>query len=369
MQRGYRSSRQRLHRANQINQGHAVVVGNTFASSLNSGQNWQPLLNNPIHPGALHHSNQPVLLQRLLGPSSTQNLLQLTRAAIQPRLVYSSNDYQLFTTGNWNDNAQIGSELNDSSMLNSIATAITRWTEESKVLDGDSMHDCVAYLKPQIIAVWEKHRDEEMVERKEKRKELIERDRKNEQARLQAEKEKQQQTSTKISTETNQTISSDPVSSENNQESQQLSSNIETSNNQEIAEQRQESTSDQTNVTATESERMEVVTTQQTSTSATSADEAINEATSSTSVQNDLIEMTCSETISTEQEMEVNTTNSNNETTEPTTVEVSNDQQPTRSNEENANNSNEQQESSASGTTTNADQPRNSGLGQLIIFN
>ena len=30
-----------------------------------------------------------------------------------------------------------------SGVLGSVPTALTRWTEESRVLDGDSLHDCV----------------------------------------------------------------------------------------------------------------------------------------------------------------------------------------------------------------------------------
>lgn len=48
-----------------------------------------------------------------------------------------------------------------------------RRTEESRVLDGDSMHDCVASIKSDIIETLETLRDEEINERKEKRKELI----------------------------------------------------------------------------------------------------------------------------------------------------------------------------------------------------
>ncbi|CAN7974738.1 unnamed protein product, partial [Ixodes persulcatus] len=58
--------------------------------------------------------------------------------------------------------------------LANIPTALVRWTEESRVLDGDSMHDCVAGLKPAILEVLEKHRDEELAERREKRRKLQE---------------------------------------------------------------------------------------------------------------------------------------------------------------------------------------------------
>lgn len=368
--RNFRSSRQRLHRSNQLPQGQSVASFNLVPPSahptLNPGRNWQPLLNNPLHPSGVHNPNQPVLLQRLLGPSNTQNLLQITRAAIQPRLVFSSNDYQLFTTSNWNDNNQIGPESNDGSMLSSIATAITRWIEESKVLDGDSIHDCVANLKPDIVAVWEKHRDEEMNERMEKRKEMIEKDRKNqEQARQQAEKEKQQQqtTTTTISPETNPPASSITTSS-NSDSQQQPSSNISNISNENSSNQteQQQSSSNQVAENVVESEQMEVVTTQQTS---SSADEIQTSSTATSNQNDDLIEMTCSETISTEQEMEV--TNPN-ETPEPNnTVEIPNNQQQNAiSNEENATGSNEPQQG-ASNASAAEQQPSNSGNSKFNI--
>lgn len=35
-----------------------------------------------------------------------------------------------------------------SGTLSSIPTALTRWTDECKVLDAESMHDCVAGMFP-----------------------------------------------------------------------------------------------------------------------------------------------------------------------------------------------------------------------------
>ena len=46
-----------------------------------------------------------------------------------------------------------------------------RWNDESRVIDGDSMHDCVTSLKPQILEVVEKAREEEVSQRKAKKKE------------------------------------------------------------------------------------------------------------------------------------------------------------------------------------------------------
>ena len=49
-----------------------------------------------------------------------------------------------------------------------------RWTEESRVLDGDSLHDCMTACKPDILTVVEKHRDAELNERREKKKKAAE---------------------------------------------------------------------------------------------------------------------------------------------------------------------------------------------------
>ncbi|KAG1653506.1 E3 ubiquitin-protein ligase HUWE1 [Nymphon striatum] len=56
-----------------------------------------------------------------------------------------------------------------SNAVTAIPSASVRWAEESRVLDGDSIHDCVACVKPEIIEVLEKHRDEEIADRKEKK--------------------------------------------------------------------------------------------------------------------------------------------------------------------------------------------------------
>ena len=39
------------------------------------------------------------------------------------------------------------------SALATVPNALVRWTEESRVLDGDSLHDCMTACKPQILEV------------------------------------------------------------------------------------------------------------------------------------------------------------------------------------------------------------------------
>ena len=62
----------------------------------------------------------------------------------------------------------------NSGVLSSVPSALARWTEEARVLDGDSVHDCLTCLKPDIIEDLEKRRDVELAERKEKRKKQAE---------------------------------------------------------------------------------------------------------------------------------------------------------------------------------------------------
>ena len=54
--------------------------------------------------------------------------------------------------------------------LNTIPAALVRWNEESRVIDGDSMHDCVTALKPSMLEVIEKAKEEELSERRAKKK-------------------------------------------------------------------------------------------------------------------------------------------------------------------------------------------------------
>ena len=54
--------------------------------------------------------------------------------------------------------------------LSTIPSALVRWDEESRVIDGDSRHDCVTALKPAIVDVIEKVREEELAERRAKKK-------------------------------------------------------------------------------------------------------------------------------------------------------------------------------------------------------
>lgn len=63
-----------------------------------------------------------------------------------------------------------------SGLLNSVPSALSRWTVESRLLDGASVHDCVNALKPDIIQHLEKIQfvelQEKMAEEKRKKEEI-----------------------------------------------------------------------------------------------------------------------------------------------------------------------------------------------------
>lgn len=136
------------------------------------------------HVYANRHPNPPAILQRLLGPNTAQDILQLTStfnpvasSTAQTRVVFANSDFRILATDDDIFEIQDPGTFVSSSgtgTLANIPTALVRWTEESRVLDGDSMHDCVAGLKPAILEVLEKHRDEELAERREKRCKLQE---------------------------------------------------------------------------------------------------------------------------------------------------------------------------------------------------
>merc|ERR1712037_735388 len=65
------------------------------------------------------------------------------------------------------DNSVMGS--GGRAALSAIPSALKRWNEESCVIDGDSMHNCVTALKPTILEVVEKAREDEVQQRKAKK--------------------------------------------------------------------------------------------------------------------------------------------------------------------------------------------------------
>ena len=79
--------------------------------------------------------------------------------------------------------------------LNTIPSALVRWTEESRVIDGDSIHDCVTALKPRILEIIEKAREEELTQRKAKKKQQDEEEEAKRKANEEAKKATSEETS------------------------------------------------------------------------------------------------------------------------------------------------------------------------------
>ncbi|XP_071960908.1 E3 ubiquitin-protein ligase HUWE1-like isoform X2 [Antedon mediterranea] len=144
--RGHRGGRQRTHR-------HAPTTIHVY------------------NTGSSRHPNPPAILQRLLGPSTAADVLQLTTNTIgnvQTR-VYVSDIHQSDAQDGMMDDFFQDFSIS-SGGGGSVPSTLSRWAEESRVLDGESVHDCVQVLKPSILSVLNKHKDVEITERKEKRK-------------------------------------------------------------------------------------------------------------------------------------------------------------------------------------------------------
>nr|XP_006822183.1 PREDICTED: E3 ubiquitin-protein ligase HUWE1-like [Saccoglossus kowalevskii] len=139
-----------------------------------------------VYPPGGRHPNPPAILQRLLGPTAAADVLQLTTSLSstmgggQARLLVGDNDFRVLARTDddlfddfFHDNYNEGV---GNTHISSVPSPLSRWAEESRVLDGESVHDLVAVLKPPILAILEKHRDDELAERKEKRKKENEED-------------------------------------------------------------------------------------------------------------------------------------------------------------------------------------------------
>lgn len=123
------------------------------------------------------HTTTTTILQRLLGPSH-RDVLQLTSNLREANQVLFTNpDVRLMPPDpdefiDMQDHG--GNMMNNggsSASLANVPNALSRWTEETRVLEADSMHDAVTVVKPALMAVLEKYRDAEQSERDKKKKE------------------------------------------------------------------------------------------------------------------------------------------------------------------------------------------------------
>jgi len=127
----------------------------------------------------------PAILQSLLGHNSGRDFLQLTgnhpglnvgamRDATRVLVMDSGSGFAILDSLEDEIPGLEGLGQGGGSALSTVPNALVRWTEESRVLDGDSLHDCMTVCKPPLLDVIEKHREEELAERKEKKKKLLE---------------------------------------------------------------------------------------------------------------------------------------------------------------------------------------------------
>ncbi|XP_030403213.1 E3 ubiquitin-protein ligase HUWE1 isoform X7 [Gopherus evgoodei] len=135
-----------------------------------------------VHYPGTRQPNPPLILQRLLGPSAAADILQLSsslplQSRGRARLLVGNDDVHIIARS---DDELLDDFFHDQSTatsqagtLSSIPTALTRWTEECKVLDAESMHDCVSVVKVPIVNHLEALRDEELEERREKRRKQL----------------------------------------------------------------------------------------------------------------------------------------------------------------------------------------------------
>ncbi|KAI1892343.1 hypothetical protein AGOR_G00132390 [Albula goreensis] len=132
-----------------------------------------------VHYPGNRQPNPPLILQRLLGPSAAADILQLSsslplQSRGRARLLVGNEDVHIIARSDdellddfFQEQSTTGGQAGT---LSSIPTALTRWTDECKVLDAESMHDCVAVVKVPILQHLESLRDEELEERREKRR-------------------------------------------------------------------------------------------------------------------------------------------------------------------------------------------------------
>ncbi|KAJ0036810.1 hypothetical protein NQD34_005487 [Periophthalmus magnuspinnatus] len=132
-----------------------------------------------VHYPGNRQPNPPLILQRLLGPSAAADILQLSsslplQSRGRARLLVGNEDVHIIARSDdelfddfFHEQSGTGGQAGT---LSSIPTALTRWTDECKVLDAESMHDCVAVVKIPILQHLEYLRDEELEERREKRR-------------------------------------------------------------------------------------------------------------------------------------------------------------------------------------------------------
>jgi len=137
-----------------------------------------PGSNNPQwHSSSTGRHPHQTILQQLLGPNTVQEVMTLTNQIVGPGRFFVA-DFQ-----NWlATEDELYPDSTDPHVLSSphatalatIPLVMARWTEESRILDGGTLHDCLTNIKQDIVETLERYRDEENLDRQEKRKKMVE---------------------------------------------------------------------------------------------------------------------------------------------------------------------------------------------------
>lgn len=131
------------------------------------------------HGGSATRHPPQTILQQLLGPNTVQEVMTLTNQIVGPGRFFVADfhnwlaaDEELYTDSADPHNLT----TSHSTALATIPLVMARWTEESRILDGGTLHDCLTNVKQDIVEALERFKDEENQERQEKRKKMIEDD-------------------------------------------------------------------------------------------------------------------------------------------------------------------------------------------------
>ena len=124
----------------------------------------------------------PAILQSLLGLNSGRDLLQQNgnHPGRNVGAIRDATRVLVMESGSGFDSLEDeipgmeGLGQGGGSALSTVPNALVRWTEESRVLDGDSLQDCMTVCKPELWDVIVKLREEELAERRVKKKKLCE---------------------------------------------------------------------------------------------------------------------------------------------------------------------------------------------------
>ncbi|XP_076049070.1 HECT, UBA and WWE domain containing E3 ubiquitin protein ligase 1 isoform X2 [Oratosquilla oratoria] len=142
-----------------------------------------PLFQNPRevpNTGSSRISGRPSRQRgvlRLLGPSHREVIQLASNLREPPQVWFSNQDVRLMPhdPDEYIDLQDHGSNMmnntSSSASLANVPSAHSRWTEETRALEADSMYDAVTVVKPSLMAVLEKYRDIEQAEREKKKKE------------------------------------------------------------------------------------------------------------------------------------------------------------------------------------------------------